>query len=97
MTWKSVFVFACLAIVSGTLAKAQGPGGPPGGGPPGGFGPGMSFGPAILKLADADKDGKLSPKEAANFAAKLVRDADTKNTGSIDGPTLGRAINKLMP
>ncbi|MDB5351012.1 MAG: cotH [Planctomycetota bacterium] len=78
------------------IAVAQGPGGPPGGGP-GGFGPGTFFAPAILKAADADKDGKLSPKEAGEFAAKLVREADTKKAGAIDAPALGRAINKMMP
>ncbi len=75
-----------------------GPGGPPGGpgGPPGGFGPGMFLAPQVLELADSDKDGRLSPDEAAKAAAKFIRDADTDKKGSIDAQALGRAMNKRM-
>ena len=80
-----------------------GPGGPPGGGPggppggpggPGGFGPGAFLGPRILEAADANKDGRLSPEEAATGADRFVRDADTKKKGSLDEDTLAGAINR---
>ena len=101
--------FAAIAAASAltlaaAMAQGPGPGGPPGGGPgqgpgpggPGG-GPGTFLGPAILKAADLDKDGRVTPEEAGKAAAKLVRDADTKKAGAIDGEALGRAINKLLP
>jgi Ca2+-binding EF-hand superfamily protein len=74
----------------------DGPGGPPGGGPGGrsGFGPGAFLGPRILEAADANKDGRLSPEEAAIGAARFVREADTNNKGSLDQGTLAEAINQ---
>ena len=67
------------------------PGGP-------GFGPGMFLAPAAFELADADKDGKLTPDEAGRAAAQLVRDADAEKKGGVDAAVLGRAINlKLSP
>jgi hypothetical protein len=76
-----------------------GPGGPPDdgpGGPPGGFGPGTFLGPRILEAADANKDGRLSPEEAAQGAERFVREADTKKKGSLDEETLAGAINQRM-
>jgi spore coat protein CotH len=69
--------------------------GPPDGGPggPGGFGPGTFLGPRILESADANKDGRLSPEEAAIGAARFVRETDTKK-GSLDQGTLAEAINQ---
>ncbi len=92
---------AASAVVFCSAAMAQGPepGGPPGGGfgqGPGG-GPGAFLGPAIFKVADLDKDGRVSPEEAGRAASQLIREADSKNVGAIDGETLGRAINKLLP
>jgi hypothetical protein len=72
-----------------------GPGGPPGGGP-GGFGPGTFLGPRILEAADANKDGRLSPEEAAKGADRFVREADTKKKGSLDEDALAGAINQRM-
>jgi hypothetical protein len=74
----------------------DGPGGPPGGGPdgPGGFGPGTFLAPRILEAADANKDGRLSPEEAAFGAARFVREADTSKKGSLDQGTLAEAINQ---
>ena len=79
------------------------PGGCPGGhghrdrgGPsdPSGFGPGTFLAPRILEAADANKDGRLSPEEAANGAARFVREADTSKKGSLDQGTLAEAINQ---
>ena len=84
------------------------PGGPPPGpdgpagqdpgpdGPPPGFGPGMFLASRVIEEADADKDGRLSPEEAARAAERLIRDADTKKQGSVDGAELGRAVNRLI-
>ncbi len=52
--------------------------------PPGGFGPGMFLAPRILEAADADKDSRLSPEEAAKAAERFVRDADKDKKGSLD-------------
>src|SRR5271163_288025 len=72
-----------------------GPGGP-GGGPPGGFGPGMFLAPQILEAADADKDSRLSPEEAAKAAERFVRDADKDKKGSLDVRALRDAINRRI-
>ena len=82
------------------------PGGPPGGGPggppgdgaggPGDFGPGTFLGPRILEAADLNKDGRLSPEEAARGAERFVRDVDTKKQGSINEDTIAAAINQRM-
>ena len=75
----------------------DGPGGPPGGpGGPGGFGPGTFLAPRILAAADANKDGRLSPEEAATAAEGFVRAADAKKKGSLDEDTLAGAINQRM-
>ena len=71
-----------------------GPGGP--GGPPGGFGPGTFLAPQILESVDADKDGRLSPAEAAKAAERFVREADKEKKGSIDVGTLRDAINRRI-
>ena len=74
------------------------PGGPPGDGPggPGGFGPGTFFGPRILEAADLNKDGRLSPEEAAKGAERFIREADTRKRGSINEDTIAAAINQRM-
>ena len=67
-----------------------------GGGPPGGFGPGMFLAPQVMDLADANKDGRLTPEEAAKAAEQFVRDADRDKTGSIDVDGLASAMNRRM-
>src|SRR5919199_620596 len=42
--------------------------------PPGGFGPGLTWGPRILQAADVGRDVRLSPQEAADAAARFVRE-----------------------
>lgn len=74
-----------------------GPGGPPDGpGGPGEFGPGTFLGPRILEAADINKDGRLSPEEAAKGAERFVREADTRKKGSLDEDSLAMAINQRM-
>ena len=72
-----------------------GPGGPGGpGGPPGGFAGGDSLAPKILAAADANKDGRISPDEAADAAARFVREEDREKDGLIDFETFYRALNR---
>ncbi len=74
-----------------------GGGGPPrGGGPGGGFGPGTFLAPRIVEAADANQDKRLSPDEAAKAVERLVREMDTKKTGSLDEATLAAMINQRM-
>ena len=63
--------------------------------PPGDFGPGNFLGPQIIEAADADKDGKLSIKEAAAGAAKFVREA-AGGKDAVDASALGPAMNRRL-
>ncbi len=69
-------------------------GGP--GGPPGRFGAGNFLAPLVFEATDADKDGRLSPEEAARAAERFVRDADSTKKGSIDLETLRDVMNRRM-
>ena len=75
------------------LAGHLGHGGPPSnhGRPDGPPGSAVAFG--IVKTADTNNDGKLSPDEAAAF----VRLADTSGKGSIDGHDLETALMRSLP
>ena len=64
--------------------------------PPPDFGPGTFLAPQIVEAADENKDGRLTPEEAAKAAEKFVRDADTNKKGSLDGDGLRDAINRRM-
>ncbi len=66
------------------------------GGPPPNFGPGTFLAPQIVEGADENKDGRLTPEEAAKAAESFVRDADTNKKGSLDGDGLRDAINRRM-
>jgi hypothetical protein len=82
------------------VAGPPGDGRPPGGGfggGGGGRGPGGGGGGGrlattmtnrILETADADHDGRLSIEEAANAAAKFVKEADTTDKGGLDHDAL---------
>ncbi len=60
------------------------------------FGPGTFMAPAIVEAADADKDGRISPEEAAKAAEKFVRDADADKKGGLDSDGLAKAMNQRM-
>jgi hypothetical protein len=67
------------------------PGGPGRGTPPppwGFFGPGWSSGFHIVVAADENRDGRLTPEEAA----RLVRKADTDGDGSVNFRDIDRLI-----
>jgi len=102
-TARASFLLAVLGVLAADKATAQPPGPPPGGpgrpggpGGPGGFGPGTFLAPRIIEDADTDKDGRLSPQEAARAAEKLIREADADKKGSLDAAALGRAINQRI-
>ena len=67
--------------------RGMGPG--PGHGPPG-PGPGRANG--FLEAADGDRDGHLTPDEAADF----VRVADEDGVGWIDGASLRHAMRRRL-
>ncbi len=74
------------------------PGGRPGGGPggPGGFGPGGFLGAQILKVADLDKNGRLTAEEALQAAEAFIRDADADKKGTISVDELRTALNRRI-
>jgi spore coat protein H len=85
-----------------------GPGGPgdPGGprGPGGPGGRGVGFGPpgrflagAVVRRADADKDGKVTLAELLAAAEALFQEADKDKNGSLDEKAIGAAIGLLFP
>ena len=76
-------------LTGSIIAPGQDQDGPSNGPGPQGFGPGTFFAPRILEEADANKDGRLSPGEAARAAEKLVRDAAPKKQGSVDTARTG--------
>ena len=85
----------------GGLRQSAGP--PPGvtpqdagGGPWSGAGPGLYLAPLMMELADMNKDGRLTPEEAAAAASQVVRDADRDRTGSIDVDDLASGMNRRM-
>lgn len=89
---------------NGRFPGAPGGGGPgPGGGPPGGgrgggrggMGPAMFMAPEVMKLADADKDGKLSEKEFASASDALFAKADKASTESISQDALREALTAI--
>ena len=73
---------------NGWTATQSGPGGFPGPGGPGG-GPPMHrpLGRALLHRADADRNGQLTPDEAARF----VREADLAGKGWVDASDIDQA------
>ncbi len=74
--------------------------GPPGGGrgaPPGGFGPGTFLASAVLRRADADKDGKVTQEELLAAAEALFKECDKEKTGRLDEKAVAAGITRLFP
>jgi hypothetical protein len=58
----------------------------------------VRMGNLIFEAADADGDGRLSPDEAVNAAAKFVEDADVNGEGTLDRDALITALrDRLRP
>lgn len=75
-----------------------GPGGPPGGGfNPDMFRPGNILAGAIVRRADADKNGQLSKDELVGTAEKLFDAQDSSKSGQLDRAKVGEMFNQLAP
>jgi spore coat protein CotH/Ca2+-binding EF-hand superfamily protein len=91
-----------LAALPGFGPPGGGPGGRPGGGPggpPGGPG-GANAGRlavAIVRRADADKDGQVTREEFLAAAEALFKEADRSKKGTLDEGALAAGINLLLP
>ena len=59
--------------------------------------PGAALAAAIMKRADADKDGKLTEEELTAFAKDLFKECDKDGKGAVDEKQLAEAINRLLP
>jgi hypothetical protein len=72
------------------------PGGPPGPVPPwfrpGGFAFGWPPSQSFIKALDADRDGRVTPEEAARF----VRSADASGRGSADAGEIAKVMSDLL-
>jgi uncharacterized protein (TIGR03067 family) len=67
---------------------------------PNGFavpGPGKFLAGAIVKQADADKDGKVTQEELIAAAKKLFQESDKDNKGAVDEAQLAESLNNLLP
>jgi spore coat protein H len=73
------------------------PGGPPPGQRPGNFGPGTFLASALIKQADADRDGKLSADEFVRAAGRIFREWDRNKDGSLDTTEITDGIGRLFP
>jgi spore coat protein CotH len=70
------------------------PNAPPGGfKPPAGFGPGTFLGPPLLKVADVDKDQKVSTEEWAAQFTGWFKQWDKDSNDRIDNPELTSGLN----
>lgn len=65
-------------------------------GAPRGFGPGAFFAGAIVKQADTDKDGKVTPKEWLAAAQKFFEQCDKDNKGALTERQIAEGINRAM-
>ncbi len=61
--------------------------------PPAGFGPGLFLGPPLLKVADADKDQKVSKDEWAALFGRWFKDWDKGNDERLDNAELFAGLN----
>src|SRR5262245_16930314 len=64
---------------------------------PGGPGPGTALAGALMKRADADKDGKVSLDEFRAAAEALFKEIDKDQAGKIDEQQLAEGLNRLVP
>jgi enterochelin esterase-like enzyme len=61
------------------------------------FAPGAFLAAAVMKRADADKDGKLTEEELVAAARELFKEIDKDKKGSVDEKQLAEGIARLLP
>jgi enterochelin esterase-like enzyme len=62
----------------------------------GGFTPGPALAAAIVRRADADKDGKVTAEEFVAAAKQFFKECDKDNKGALDEKQLAEGINRLL-
>ena len=60
-------------------------------------GPSPMLASAIVKRADADKDGKITPEKFIAAAEALFKECDKDKNGSLDEGEIAAGINMLFP
>ena len=61
------------------------------------FRPGNMLAGAIVRRADADKNGQISKDELIGTAEKLFDAQDSSKTGQLDRAKVGEMFNQLAP
>lgn len=64
--------------------------------PPAGFGPGTFLGPALLKAADSDKNGKVSKTEWTSLFGIWMKEWDKDGDEGLDNGELVAGFNKVF-
>lgn len=79
-----------------TIGGPGGPGRPGGRGPggPGDFGPGMFLGPIFLEAMDADKNGRVTPREMEETFARWLEAWDGDESDALSDEELRAGINQ---
>jgi enterochelin esterase-like enzyme len=62
-----------------------------------GSGPGAALAAAIMKRADADKDGKVSLDEFRTAAEAIYKEIDKDRAGKLDEKQLAAGLDRLVP
>ncbi len=65
-------------------------------GPGGGFGPGSTLAGALVKRADANKDGKVTEEELLAAVKEIYKELDKDQKGSLTEKQIADGINRLM-
>jgi enterochelin esterase-like enzyme len=65
-------------------------------GTPGGFGPSTILAAAIVRRADADKDGKVTLDEMVAAAKEFFKECDKDGKGAVDEKQIAEGINRLL-
>jgi enterochelin esterase family protein len=65
-------------------------------GQPGRFSPGAFLAGAVVRAADADKDGKVTLDEMVAAAKQFYKECDKEGKGAVDEKQIADGINRLM-
>ena len=64
--------------------------------PPPGFGPGNFLSPPILKIADADQDGRATAEEWSSLFRDWSEAWDKNDDDTLDGTELGEGLDGVL-